>query len=215
VAQTLSDEGARLVLVGRTASKLERTAQKLGDQPPLIVAADLTSDQAVTQLGERAGEIDIAVLAAGEYGRGPIRSTSVEELDRMYRSNLRSTYLLTQTLLPGLTRRRGQIVFVNSSSGLSAREDLGQFSAINHALKALADTLRSEVNPDGIRVISVYPGRTATPRQEALYRELGQVYRPELLLQPADIATVIVCALTLARTAEMTDVMVRPLRKSY
>jgi NADP-dependent 3-hydroxy acid dehydrogenase YdfG len=118
-------------------------------------------------------------------------------------------------MLPLLKSSRGQIVFINSSAGLAARPNAGQFSATQHALKALADSTRAEVNEHGIRVLSVYPGRTATSRQAALYASTGSQYRPELLLQPEDIASVILNAITLPRTAEVTDITIRPLQKSY
>jgi NADP-dependent 3-hydroxy acid dehydrogenase YdfG len=109
----------------------------------------------------------------------------------------------------------GQIVFVNSSQGLNARAHSSQFAATQHAMKAIADTLREELNADGVRVLSLFPGRTATERMEKMYRQLNTPYDPGLLLQPADIASVIVHALRLPRTAEVTNISVRPFVKSY
>jgi NADP-dependent 3-hydroxy acid dehydrogenase YdfG len=217
IAVALASEGARLALVGRTAAKLELTAQELAEEAQSIQVfpADLTLDATVQQLGQHVGEVDILVMAGGEYTRGPIAEAPVSELDALYFANVRANYLLTQTLLPALKRRQGQIVFINSSTGLEARAEVGQFSATNHALRALADALRAEVNPAGVRVVSVYPGRTATPRQMAIYASLQQEYHPELLLQPEDVAAVVLAAVTLARTAEITDVTLRPLNKSY
>jgi NADP-dependent 3-hydroxy acid dehydrogenase YdfG len=115
-----------------------------------------------------------------------------------------------------LKASQGQIVFINSTLGLNAkRPEVGQYAATKHALKAVADSLREEVNQDGIRILSVYPGRTATPRQKRLQEEEGRAYRPELLMQPEDVATIVLCALTLPRTAEVTDISLRPMLKSY
>jgi short-subunit dehydrogenase len=66
-----------------------------------------------------------------------------------------------------LRKRRGQVVFINSTAGLNASAGVGLYSATKHALKALADSLRAEVNSDGVRVLSVYLGRTVTPMQAA------------------------------------------------
>ena len=82
-------------------------------------------------------------------------------------------------------------------------------------MKAIADSLREEVNADGIRVLSVFPGRTATPRMERLFREEGRAYRPELLLQPRDVAAIVIHALKMPRTAEVTEISIRPCAKSY
>jgi len=136
-------------------------------------------------------------------------------LDLQYSTNVRAPYLLTQRLLPLLITSRGQIVFINSSVGLAAnRPNIGQYAATKHALKALAESLREEVNPKGVRVLSAYLGRTATPMQEALFRAEGNTYHPETLLQPEDVASMIVHALMLPSTAEVTDINIRPMRKS-
>jgi NADP-dependent 3-hydroxy acid dehydrogenase YdfG len=124
-------------------------------------------------------------------------------------------FALTQALLPLLRMRQGQIVFVNSSQGIQAKGTTGLFAATQHALKAIADSLRQEVNADGVRVLSIYPGRTATPRMQALYEVEGRPYRPELLLQAEDIAQVVLDTLQLPRTAEITNIEIRPHIKSY
>jgi NADP-dependent 3-hydroxy acid dehydrogenase YdfG len=110
--------------------------------------------------------------------------------------------------------RRGQIVFINSSSGLTAKPNSAPYNATKHALKAIADSLRAEVNAFGVRVISVYLGRTASEMQERIHRAEGKPYRPELLLQPEDVAAVIMNALALPRTAEVTDIHIRPMNKT-
>ena len=159
--------------------------------------------------------LDVVVHCAGAFTTGKIEATSVGQLDALYRANLRLPFALTQALLPLLKLRPGQIVFINSSQGLAARAATGPFAATQHALKALADSLRQEVNADGIRVLSVYPGRTATPRMKSLYETEGREYQPELLLQAEDIAQVVMASLQMPRTAEITNVEIRPLIKSY
>jgi short-subunit dehydrogenase len=63
---------------------------------------------------------------------------------------------LTKTLLLMLKARCGQVVFINSRSGIVARPMSAQYDLTKHALKAIADSLRGEVNRDGVRVLSVY-----------------------------------------------------------
>jgi short-subunit dehydrogenase len=109
-----------------------------------------------------------------------------------------------------LRRGQGQIVFINSLVGLNAKGGSSQYSATKHALKALADSLREEVNPYGLRVLSVFVGRTASPMQAAVHRMEDRRYHPELLVQPDDVAS----ALSLSRTDEVTDISVRHSIKS-
>jgi NAD(P)-dependent dehydrogenase (short-subunit alcohol dehydrogenase family) len=145
-----------------------------------------------------------------------MRRARIGDLDLQYATNVRAPYLLTQRLLPVLSERNGQIIFINSSAGLTAnRSNIGQYAATKHALKAIADSLREELNPVGIRVLSVYLGRTATPMQKALFRKDNKAYRPESLLQPEDVASIVVYSLMLPPTAEVTDISIRPARKCY
>ena len=67
-----------------------------------------------------------------------------------------------------------------------------QYDSSKHALKAIADSFRVEINPHGVRALSVYLGRTASDMQERIYLMEGvnRPYRPELLLQPEDVASV-------------------------
>jgi NADP-dependent 3-hydroxy acid dehydrogenase YdfG len=77
----------------------------------------------------------------------------------------------------------------------------------------MANSFREELNADGVRVLTVYPGRTATPMQQAIHELERRQYRPEALIQPEDVASVVISALTLSRTAEITDIQIRPLDK--
>jgi len=72
---------------------------------------------------------------------------------------------------------------------------------------------RDEVNSDGVRVISVYAGRVATPMQESVHEYEERPYRPELLVQPEDVVHVVLAALAVPATSEVTDVSIRPMSK--
>jgi NADP-dependent 3-hydroxy acid dehydrogenase YdfG len=221
IAKALAAQGASVCLVGRTRKKLEDTAASLQALPAraAVMPVDLTVDDQMDRLRDdltaRYPGVDILVLSAGEIAHGAVKNASLEAFDVLYRANVRAPFRLIQLLLPTLKASSGQIVVINSSVGLTAPANISQFSSTQHALKAVTDSLRNEVNADGIRVLSIYPGRTATPRQEALYAKSGQEYHPERLLQPEDIASVVVNALDLPRTAEVTDISIRPLLKSY
>ena len=165
-------------------------------------------------IGDHVSTVDILVHSAGAYYTGTVAETQVEVLDRLYRVNLRAPYLLTQSLLPKLKQSRGQIVFMNSSAGVKGAEKLSQYASSKFALRALADCLRQEVNGDGIRVLSVFPGRTASRMQEEVHLLEQRTYDPKILIQPGDIADIIVKSLELPVTAEVTDIHVRPFIKA-
>jgi NAD(P)-dependent dehydrogenase (short-subunit alcohol dehydrogenase family) len=222
IALALAAEGASFCLLGRDRPQLEASraaALAAGAAEAVPVVADLADEaqlrSAVDVILGALPHLHVLVHCAGAYQRGPIASAAVSAFDDQYRANLRAPYLLTQLLLPRLRQAEADIVFVNSSQGLSARAGTGAFAATQHGLKALADSLREEVNPDGVRVLSVHLGRTATQRQERIFAVEGRRYAPERLLQPRDVADVVLAALRLPRTAELTSLSLRQAAKTY
>jgi NADP-dependent 3-hydroxy acid dehydrogenase YdfG len=221
IALSLAEQGAEVCLVARRGELLEDVAKQIhllgscGHACP----ADLTKDDDIRGLGEkvqsRFGHVNILVLCGGAISHGALDKASLADFDLMYRSNVRGHYAMIQTMLPLLRKCTGQIVFINSSAGLRSPATVGQFSATQHAFRSLADSLRDEVNADGIRVLSIYPGRTATPRMQALFEKEGRAYHPELLMQPEDVAAMVTHSLRLPRRAEVTDISIRPTQKSY
>lgn len=221
IARALAARGASLTLIGRRHEALEAVRANLCalGATARIHPADVSREQdlrglAATLLGESSGRVDILVHSAGVIRPGAWTDSSLDDFDEQYRTNCRGPYLLTQLLLPTLREHHGQVVFINSSVGLKARPGVGPYAATKHALKALADSLRDEVNAEGVRVLSVYCGRTATPMQADLHERERHPYRPERLLQSEDVAQIVVAALGLPRTAEVTDIHIRPMQGS-
>jgi NADP-dependent 3-hydroxy acid dehydrogenase YdfG len=220
ITLALAAQGATVCLVGRKRDTLETVAESARAKAATALSyqADLTIDQDVrnltVSLQRDFQSLDLLIHSAGGIALGKVESASVENLDRQYRINVRGPYLLTQALLPMLRTRQGQIVFINSRAGLSANANESQYSATKYALRAIADSLRGEVNPYGLRVLSVFLGNTATPMQAEVHRMKEKIYRPELLIQPDDVASVVLNTLSLPRTAEVTDIRIRPLIKS-
>ncbi len=218
IAVALSRNGIRVCALGRNAKALAETVAATQEYvPATALKIDLTADEgmdAPLRYIAQVGRVDFLIHSAGIIHQDRMENATIRDLDRQYAVNVRAPYVLTQRLLPQLIASRGQIVFVNSSAGLAARRpDVGQYASTKYALRAIADSLREEVNPKGVRVLSVYLGRTATPMQEALFQAEGRTYNPEVLLQPEDVASVIAHALTLPATAEITDLSIRPTRK--
>jgi NADP-dependent 3-hydroxy acid dehydrogenase YdfG len=204
-------------LVGRRRKRLEQLARRIGEGRATVVGVDLTVEgetaSAIRVFLRRAGRLDVLVHSSGIHRGAPLARARAADFDRLWATNVRAPFLLTQQLLPALLATRGQIAFVNSTVGLETRPGVGQYAATQHAVRALAETFRSELNSDGVRVLTVYPGRTATRMQERIFREEGRPYTPATLLQPADVARILVEALALPRSAEVTDVRIRPLLK--
>ena len=218
-ARALAGEGASLLLLGRDESRLGEIGVELETAGATVrtVAGDLTGRQAVAKVGaaaESLGDgVDLLVHAAGAFRAGPVESAPIEDLDLQFAVNVRAPYLLTRRLLPALRARRGLVVFVNSTAGLGAGAGSAAYAASKHALRGLADGLRAEVNAAGVRVLSVYPGRTRGRMQQEVCRGLGQRYDAERFLDPADVAAAIVDAAALPPATEVYDLRLRPASK--
>jgi len=220
IAAGLARQGAALWVVGRSRARLEQALCSAAPSALSISAieADLgtpggASRAACELLAQLDGSLDVLVHCAGAISLGSIENAPVEELDAQYHVNLRAPFVLTQALLPLLRNSRGQVVFVNSTAGLKANANASQYSATKHGLRALADSLRDEENRNGVRVLSVFSGRASTPMQRAITGWEGKEFHPEYLLQPDDVASAMLHSLTLPRTAELTDLSLRPFRK--
>jgi short-subunit dehydrogenase len=218
IATALAARGTNLCLLGRNEKSLMQLADRIaGPNRVRVYRCDLAVPEQIENFAadfrRDFDSVDFLIHCAAIIALGPTQKSTVDTLDLQFSINVRAPYILTQALLPMLRSSRGQIVFINSTAGLSAEANSGQYAATKHALKALADSLRKEVNADGIRVLSVFNGRTATPMQAAVHAAEGRAYRPEKLIQPDDIASVVIHALGLSKTAEITDVQIRPFAK--
>jgi NADP-dependent 3-hydroxy acid dehydrogenase YdfG len=211
VARGLAAAGAsRLILLARDPARLAgvTAAARAAGAEVKALAHDLEGS-ALPPIPRR---LDLLIHAAGVHRRAAVAETDSALLDRQLAVNLRGPLLLTRAALPALTEARGMIVFVNSTQGLAAARDMAAYAASKHALRAAADSLRAEVNPLGIRVLSVYPGRTDTPMQRAILAEEGRAPDPDRLLRPEDVAAMIIAVASLPPNAEVTDLTIRPAR---
>jgi short-subunit dehydrogenase len=219
LAVELAIHGSTVCLVARNLPKLLTVIESVPGETERLrtYPADLTKDEEIeklkTRLEDDFGYVDILVHCAGVISLGRLESASVEDLDAHYRCNVRGPFLLTQALLPMLRARKGQIVFINSSAGLAAKANVGQYAATKHALKALADSLREEVNADGVRILTVYLGRTATPMQEEIHRVEAKLFQKDRLIQPEEVAALLVGMLAVQQSAEITEITLRPMLK--
>jgi NAD(P)-dependent dehydrogenase (short-subunit alcohol dehydrogenase family) len=214
IAFDLLGAGAEVLMLGRSMAKLIQPPPPENVQGRChFVVADLTDDGAVERIAaevSRRGRLDVLVLSSGIYER----SRDAVVFTRQIAANLLGPYALIQQLLPLLIDAQGQLVFVNSTQGLRAAAGVGQFAATQHAMKAVADSLRDEVNTSGVRVMSIFLGRTATERQRAIFAAEGRPYPPERLIQPAEVAELVLFLLRLPRTSEVTDIVLRPMQKT-
>jgi short-subunit dehydrogenase len=218
IASELARRHVLLCLVGRDAAKLYELQQTLATDSPQarVCKADLSVESDIHHIAAEAlnrfGAVNMLVHCAGYLSPGDLEEATQGQLHQHLSVNYTAPLLLSQLLLPALKKAQGQIVFVNSSAIQRAIPSLGLYSSAKLALKGLADCLRAEINPYGVRVISVYPGQTDTPMQQQLHAQEGRDYRPERLMRPQDVAEAVLNALSMSPSAEVTDIYIRPMR---
>lgn len=213
VSRRLQERGDHVVLLARDAGRAREIAAEhpgattlVGDlaQPGRLSWA--LSKQALPE------RIDSIVHVAGVVDLGPVADLPSALWEQQLAVNLVGPAELTRLLLPMLRVARGRIVFVNSGAGLHAHAGWSAYAASKHGLRALADSLRAEEAEHGVRVTSVYPGRTATPMQERVHQQEGRDYDPSRFIMAESVATTILTALDLPDDAALTDLTIRPAR---
>jgi NADP-dependent 3-hydroxy acid dehydrogenase YdfG len=211
VARRLLDRGDQLWLLARDAGRARALAGRFPGARTLV--GDLAEPARLSwALGHQAppDRLDSLLHIAGVVELGRIGDLTPKIWQETLAVNLIGPAELTRLLLPQLRLSRGHVVFVNSGAGLAAHAEWGVYAAGKHGLRALADSLRAEEHPGGVRVTSVYPGRTATPMQRKVHQQEGKAYDPDRWIDPESIATAVLTALDLPRDAEITDLTVRP-----
>ena len=213
IANALSEEGRTLILNGRDRAALDAVAkdvEQLGAQVE-VRPADLNDDAQLNAFAaDLPDRLEGLIHSAGVALLGNQADLPVADLDLQYRVNVRAPFLLTQALLPNLRAARGLVVFVNSGAGQNAKAGWGGYAASKFALRALADSLRDEESDAGVRVTSIYPGRTATPMQREVRVQEGGEFEPQNYLRPEDVARMVAQVVRLPAGATVPDLSVRP-----
>ncbi|WP_432038091.1 SDR family oxidoreductase [Streptomyces cucumeris] len=211
VAERLAERGDELWLLARDAGRAKELERRFPGARTVV--GDLADPEKLSwalshqSLPDR---LDSLLHIAGVVDLGEVGELTPKAWNRQLAANLVSPAELTRLLLPQLRLAQGHVVFLNSGAGLRANAQWGAYAASKHGLKALADALRWEESGNGVRVTTVYPGRTATPMQVKVHQQEGKEYQPERWIAPETVAVTVLTALDLPRDAEITDLSVRP-----
>jgi len=213
-ALALGRAGYRVGICSRSTEKVEATLAELRAQGVAAAgaAADVADPDQVRHLVEQVrgtlGEIDVLVNNAGVLIARPIEELTLEDWDVTMATNLRSLYLTTRLVLPGMrTRRQGTIVNVASLAGRNGFVGGSAYSASKHAVLGFSRSLMLEVRKDNVRVIAICPGSVATGmlRDQAMLKP-----DHERILRPEDVAASILHVLTLPTGALVSELDIRP-----
>jgi NADP-dependent 3-hydroxy acid dehydrogenase YdfG len=194
-----------LLLAGRPSPRLDAVANRFGATTwPL----DLVHFDEIAAAAEVLAELDVLVHNAGVAYPGRVGESTPEQWQATFEVNVTGAVALTLALLPVLRATRGQVVFINSGSGLNPSPGLASYSASKFALPAFADSLR--VDEPRLRVTSIHPGRVDTEMQRDLVAYEGGDYDPARFLTPQTVARVVAQVVATPPDAHTHEVVIRP-----
>lgn len=167
IARALSNEGAKVSLMVRDASRANLVAASLKGPPHAVVVADLTdrvaTQQACADAATRLGPVDILVNNAGYTETAPFLKTEPDLFERMIAIHLLGAVHTMQAVVPAMIERgHGQVVNVASTAGLRGEAYVSAYVAAKHALVGLTRSVAVELEKRGIVVNAVCPGYTDT-----------------------------------------------------
>ncbi|MEU4237556.1 SDR family oxidoreductase [Actinoplanes sp. NPDC026619] len=170
-AKALAAQGATVVVHGRDAERGAEVVKQIEAEggTARFVAADLSDPQDVARLADAAGAVDVLVNNAGSSWFGPSAELGADRYDVLFDGNVRSAYLLTAALAPGMAGRgAGSIINIGSMAGAVGLAGGAAYSATKASMDALTRAWAAEFGPAGVRVNTVAPGpvRTAGARPE-------------------------------------------------
>ncbi len=213
-AFALGRAGFAVGVCARTANRVDGLVAELRAEGIAAAgaAADVGQPEAVTRavahVSEELGEIGLLVNNAGVLIARPFEELTLEDWDTTMATNLRSLYLVTRAVLPGMRRRReGTVVNVASLAGRNGFVGGTAYTASKHAVLGFARSLMLEVRKEGIRVITICPGSVDTD----LLRDQPMLKSdPQRILQADDVAQAVVDAVRLPSRALVSEIDLRP-----
>ena len=211
LAHRLTARGDDLVLLARSEARAAELSSTFPEAQVLV--ADLADPGTLNGLGRQVdGPVHSLVHVAGVIELGRVDRLRLADWDEQLAVNLTAPAVLTRELLPHVRGGHGTVVFVNSSAGLTASAEWSAYAASKSGLRAFADALREEEVEHGVRVTTVYPGRTATPMQEKVHAHEERTYDASRWATPETVADTILHVVDLPADATIPDVRIRPAR---
>jgi 3-oxoacyl-[acyl-carrier protein] reductase len=203
ISLALAAEGVSVALLARTEKDLLEVAAEitaLGVKAAVVTAdiADrLSVEKAVEEAKNQLGPIDILINNAGIASFGKFLELSPEVWEQIIRVNLLGVYYATRAVLPGMIEQQyGDIINISSSAGQRGAAVTSAYSASKFAVMGLSESLMQEVRKHNIRVTALAPSTVATDLAIELKLTDGN---PEKVMQPEDLAELIVSQLKLNR----------------
>ncbi|RLJ65405.1 NADP-dependent 3-hydroxy acid dehydrogenase YdfG [Lacinutrix venerupis] len=216
-AYKLAQHNIRLIICGRRKERLLTIKEALEKQTEVhILNFDVRDKKAVfsaiESLPESFNQIDILINNAGNaHGLDPINKGDIEDWDAMMDINVKGLLYVSKAVIPQMTERKsGHIINIGSSAGKEVYPKGNVYCASKHAVVALTEGMRIDLNPYGIKVAAINPGLVETEFSQVRFKGetiADNVYKGYKALQPEDVADVIYFAISRPPHVNIADVL--------
>jgi NADP-dependent 3-hydroxy acid dehydrogenase YdfG len=222
IALSLAQAGATVAVSARRAERLTGLVERIeaAGGKALALPGDMTVEsearQAVEETVAELGRIDILVNSAGVMQAGGIENCDTGEYRRVFDINLFATLYTCAAAVPHmLAQGGGDIVNISSLAGRKGGPFTSAYSASKHAVNFMTDGMRQELGDRNIRVTVLMPGATTSEVGDNItnpqWREAIQKHvTKEGAVKPEDIGNTVAFILSLPRSVNISDIVVRP-----
>lgn len=217
----LALDGIRLILCGRRTDRLEQLKTELSVETEVhILSFDVRNREEVfkkiNSLPKNFSNIDILVNNAGNaHGLDPFQSGNTEDWDAMIDINVKGLLYVSKAVIPGMLKRQsGHIINIGSTAGKEVYPNGNVYCASKHAVDAINEGMRIDLNGKGIRVGAINPGLVKTEFSKVRFKgdtqKAEKVYEGFQPLKPEDIADIIHFVVTRPYHVNIADLTVMP-----
>lgn len=193
VARRLAEDGCRVTVAGRRREPLEALARQVSGD---VLTCDVIDEDSIAAMAEAAGNIDVAVNAAGTTDVGGILKIQRERIDAQLAVHVTGSLLFMKHVVPRMAPG-GSVVLFSSVTASVPGTGLAAYAGAKAALEHIVRIAALEFGPRGIRVNAVAPGFSRTPMTEAFLADerIADIYRKETALgaltEPTQVAATV------------------------
>lgn len=215
IARKLAEFGASVIICGRTAPTLEKTAKEIASDGrqceaiPCDVADWSSVSSLAEQVKQRFAKLDVLVNNAGIGGfGGPLHKLPLEQWDAVLNTNLRGVFYMVRAFVPLLlAAAEGHIINISSIAGKNALPNGAAYAASKWGLNGLSYSIAEELRGQNMRVAVVCPGSTHTELSPHEGKD------PRKMLQPEDVAHAVAMLVTQSPQSFVSELVMRPTQK--
>ncbi len=217
IAKELAMAGCRVMIGGRREEPLKKLASSVTATHPIQKCTlDVAEPESIRKFFETThaslGDVDILVNSAGiNIQNRTMAAMDPDDWDRVMKINATGAYRCMLEVLPSMRERRdGLIINISSVAGKRAIQLGGiVYCASKFAMTALGTAVSNEVREEGVRITNVYPGEVNTPILDNRPTPVSQEHK-DAILQPEDIAGIIVSICRLPPRACVPEIVIKP-----